>query len=96
MLPSPPLQAAHGQPVVESCYALEALLRQRQVSMHFQPIVSSNGREVFAYEALARGNAAGPLASPLAMFRRRANTAGWWNSTACVASVRSSNGRRWA
>lgn len=68
MLPSPSLQAAHGQPVVESRHALEALLRLRQVSMHFQPIVSSNGREVFAYEALARGNAAGPLASPLTMF----------------------------
>ncbi len=68
MLPSPSLQASHGQPVVESRHALEALLRLRQVSMHFQPIVSSNGREVFAYEALARGSAAGPLASPLTMF----------------------------
>lgn len=67
MLPSPhPALAEASTP--ESGQALEALLRLRQLRMHFQPIVAADGREVFAYEALARAAAGCSLRSPMAMF----------------------------
>lgn len=48
--------------------ALDALLRQQQFDIHFQPLVDIEHAAVLGYEALTRGPADSPLHSPLVLF----------------------------
>ena len=49
--------------------SLEALIAQRDLNVHFQPIVSVATGRVLAYEALSRGPRDSRFSSPLAMFQ---------------------------
>ena len=48
--------------------ALDRLIAQRAFDIHFQPLVAIDRAEIFAFEALTRGPADGPLHSPLVLF----------------------------
>jgi EAL domain-containing protein (putative c-di-GMP-specific phosphodiesterase class I)/GGDEF domain-containing protein len=50
-----------------------SIIRDRLVSIQFQPIIDVRGRTLLAYEALARGPSNGPLHAPLAMFAAAAS-----------------------
>ena len=52
--------------------ALDRLIDQRQFDIHFQPLVAIDRAEIFAFEALTRGPADGPLHSPLVLFETAA------------------------
>jgi EAL domain-containing protein (putative c-di-GMP-specific phosphodiesterase class I)/GGDEF domain-containing protein len=48
--------------------ALDRLIRQRSFDIHFQPLVAIDRAEIYAFEALTRAPADGPLHSPLVLF----------------------------
>ncbi|MFG6465741.1 bifunctional diguanylate cyclase/phosphodiesterase [Roseateles sp. BYS87W] len=48
--------------------ALDRLIAQRGFDIHFQPLVAIDRAEIFAFEALTRAPADGPLHSPLVLF----------------------------
>lgn len=49
--------------------SLEDIIAQRDLSVHFQPIVSVVTGRILAYEALSRGPQGSPYASPIPMFQ---------------------------
>lgn len=44
------------------------IIESRKINTHFQPIISSYGQSIFAYEALSRGPADSHLSSPVQLF----------------------------
>lgn len=53
-------------PSLEEC--LDRVIRERQLTVLFQPIVANKAREIFAYEALIRGPSNTPLHAPVNLF----------------------------
>jgi EAL domain-containing protein (putative c-di-GMP-specific phosphodiesterase class I)/GGDEF domain-containing protein len=52
--------------------ALDRLIDHRSFDIHFQPLVAIDRAEIFAFEALTRAPADGPLHSPLVLFETAA------------------------
>ena len=63
--PKPPEAA----PAARSGPSIEQIVKQRLVTVEFQPIVRLDSGEVIGFESLARGPADGALAVPNAMFK---------------------------
>ncbi|MCW8918658.1 MAG: EAL and GGDEF domain-containing protein [Gammaproteobacteria bacterium] len=53
-------------PSLEAC--LDRVIRERRLTVLFQPIVSHKTREIYAYEALIRGPSDTPLHAPVNLF----------------------------
>jgi diguanylate cyclase (GGDEF)-like protein len=55
---------------LESC--LEKIIRERRLTVLFQPIIANKPRTIFGYEALIRGPSNSPLHSPVTLFETAA------------------------
>jgi EAL domain-containing protein (putative c-di-GMP-specific phosphodiesterase class I)/GGDEF domain-containing protein len=53
-------------PSLEAC--LDRVIRERRLTVLFQPIVANKAREIYAYEALIRGPSNTPLHAPVNLF----------------------------
>lgn len=58
------------QPSLESC--LEKVIRERYLTVLFQPIINNAQRHIYGYEALIRGPSDSPLHSPVTLFETAA------------------------
>ncbi len=66
--PQRPTDPAADSRLAELGEALDGILRRRQLTPLFQPIVDHSKREIFGFEALIRGPSDSPLHSPLQLF----------------------------
>ncbi len=53
-------------------FSLDTIIRERQLTALFQPLVNNAQHFVYGYEALIRGPASGPLLSPVSLFETAA------------------------
>ena len=49
-------------------HSLDSIIQEKNLTVHFQPIVANNARKIFGYEALIRGPFNSPLHSPIKLF----------------------------
>ena len=53
-------------------FCLDKIIRERYLTVLFQPIIANNPRNIFGYEALIRGPSNSPLHSPVTLFETAA------------------------
>ena len=49
-------------------HSLDIIIQEKKLTVHFQPIIENNARNIFGYEALIRGPLNSHFHSPITLF----------------------------